>query len=191
MKLETSNWKEFKFSDIFDIRKGFYNKKPETVTDDGIPFIGATDSNNGVTSRHSIDEIEASSKTGEEPNQPIEQKLFPAHAICVTNNGSVGYAYYQPTEFTCSHDVNPLYRKDGIPFNDLTGLFVATVIMQDRFRWQYGRKWRPIRMKNSVIKLPSTDSGCPDWTYMEEYIKTLISARKSQITKLMEQITLL
>lgn len=49
--------------------------------------------------------------------------------------------------------MNALYLKDN-EFNEYTGLFVATVIMHDRYRWDYGRKWRPKRMVFSEIKLP-------------------------------------
>lgn len=170
--IDTSRWKTFAFKDIFDIRKGFFNKKPEQVDNGKIPFLGATDSNNGVTGYYSLEEISSSTKTGEEPNSPLSSKLFPPNAVCVTNNGSVGYAYFQPVQFTCSHDVNPLYRKDG-EFNVYTGLFVATVIMHDRYRWQYGRKWRPMRMVNSAIDLPATPEGLPDWEFMEDYIRSL------------------
>lgn len=167
-----SRWKLFDFIDIFEIKKGFYNKKPEPSGLGTIPFLGATDSNNGVTDYYTLDEIEAASKTGKEPNEPLEKKLFPGHAVCVTNNGSVGFAYYQNKQFTCSHDVNPLYRLNG-DFNEHTGLFVASVIMYDRYRWGYGRKWRPERMAKSRLKLPATASGEPDWDWMEKYIKGL------------------
>lgn len=169
---DTSAWRTFTYPEVFDIRKGFYNKKPDHTEHGDIPFLGAVDGNNGVTERYTYDEIVSATKTGDKPNNPIEQKLFPPNAICVTNNGSVGYAYFQPTRFTCSHDVNPLYRKDG-EFNALTGLFVATVIMHDRYRWEYGRKWRPIRMEHSTIKLPTTADGKPNWQFMEDYIKSL------------------
>ena len=172
MKLDMRSWKLFDFTEIFEIKKGFYNKKPEPSGLGTIPFIGATDGNNGVTEYYTLDEIESSSKTGEEPNEPLEKKLFSGHAVCVTNNGSVGYVYYHDKQFTCSHDVNPLYRLDG-DFNDLTGLFVASVIMYDRYRWGYGRKWRPDRMAKSKLKLPATNSGEPDWQWMEDYIKGL------------------
>lgn len=170
--LDTSTWKTFAYPEVFEIRKGFYNKKPDHTEKGDIPFLGAVDGNNGETERYTYNEIAAATKTGDEPNSPIEQKLFPPNAVCVTNNGSVGYAYFQPTRFTCSHDVNPLYRKDG-EFNALTGLFVATVIMHDRYRWEYGRKWRPIRMEHSTIDLPATADGKPDWQFMEDYIKSL------------------
>lgn len=189
MKLELKNWRMFNFVDVFEIKKGFYNKKPDPSGLGDIPFLGATDHDNGVTEYYTIDEIESASKTGEGKNEPLEKKMFPANAVCVTNNGSVGYAYYQPKPFTCSHDVNPLYRKDG-EFNECTGLFIASVIMYDRYRWGYGRKWRPERMVKSQLLLPvvvdksgnpildkekkySEDGFVPDWDWMEKYIKSL------------------
>lgn len=166
------NWKQFNYDDIFIIKNGFYNKKPEQTEEGNIPFLGAVDNNNGVTTYYSINDIENSSKTGTGKNAPISEKIFPANSVAVTNNGSVGFAYFQDTRFTCSHDVNPLYRKDG-EFNAYSGLFVATVIMLDRYRWAYGRKWRPSRMINSKITLPATSEGNPDWEYMEDYIQNL------------------
>ena len=47
MNLDTAKWKLFDFVKIFDIKKGFYNKKPESSGVGTIPFLGATDSNNG------------------------------------------------------------------------------------------------------------------------------------------------
>lgn len=187
--IDTRDWEFFDFPKVFRMENGFYNKKPESSGEGTIPFIGATDKNNGVTDYFTIEEIESASKTGDEPNQELDVKLFAPHALCVTNNGSVGYAYYQDKPFTCSHDVNPLYRIDG-DFNEFTALFVATVIMHDRYRWGYGRKWRHKRMKNSKLKLPIqkdangkpiidankqfSDSGfLPDWVFMENFIKSL------------------
>ncbi|WP_219928746.1 restriction endonuclease subunit S [Flavobacterium pallidum] len=172
MKIDISSWKNFKFSEVFEIRKGFYNKKPESSGNGSIPFIGATDSNNGITEYYTIEEIENTSKTGDGMNEPLEKKIFPANAVCVTNNGSVGYAYFQEHEFTCSHDVNPLYPLDR-KFNRYTGLFIASIIMKDRYRWGYGRKWRPERMAQSKILLPVNSHGSPDWNYMEDFVRKL------------------
>lgn len=189
MKIDTTGWKLFDFPKLFDIKKGFYNKKPEESGLGTIPFLGATEDNNGVTAYYTYEEIDSSSRTGEGRNETIERKLFPGNAVCVTNNGSVGYAYYQKDSFTCSHDVNPLYLR-GKQFNEYTGMFIAAVIMYDRYRWGYGRKWRPERMKNSQLKLPilrdkddnpvidskklySEEGFIPDWQWMENYIKSL------------------
>lgn len=189
--LNVSEWHEFIFHRIFRIENGFYNKKPEhdTAQSNEIPFIGASDKNHGITGYFTLEEIKSASRTGNGKNEDISKKIYPAHAVCVTNDGSVGYAYYMNKSFTCSHSINPLYRIDG-DFNKYTGLFIATVIMKDRYRWGYGRKWRPNRMKNSVIKLPvltntkglpildpkckfSDDGYIPDWEFMEKYIKSL------------------
>lgn len=171
INLDTSNWQYFRFKDIFEIRKGFYNKKPEPVTGGNIPFIGATDSNNGITSYCDIETIERTSKTGDNNNAPLSEKLFKADCITVSNNGSIGFAFYQQREFTCSHDVNPLYLLDR-PLNIYIGIFLCTVIEIERYRWAYGRKWRPARMPDSLIKLPVTPEGKPDWVFMESFIKS-------------------
>lgn len=178
-QIDVSNWKEFVYSQIFDVQKGFYNKKPEHSFVGEIPFLGATERCNGVTEYYSIEDIEVASKTGDENNVSIEEKLFSGNALCVTNNGSVGCAFFQPITFTCSHDVNPLYIIDGC-FNMYNALFVATVIEMDKYRWAYGRKWRPERMVKSTIRLPAKlqdDKYVPDWEYMENYMKSLPSRR--------------
>lgn len=169
---DTDKWKEFRYDKIFKICKGFYNKKPDDETGKEIPFIGATDNNNGITHYYSKRDIEISSKTGKEPNHALSKKLFQDCCITVSNNGSVGYAFYQPKVFTCTHDVNPLYLKD-YHLNVYIALFLCTIIELEQFRWAYGRKWRPKRMPSSIIKLPVTNSGEPDWDYMERYIKGL------------------
>ena len=174
-RIDTSNWHEFVYSDIFDVQKGFYNKKPEHGVEGEVPFLGATERCNGVTEYYSIDDIEAASKTGDDNNVELDKKIFPRNSLCVTNNGSVGNAFFQPVEFTCSHDVNPLYIKNG-EFNMYNALFVAAIIEMDKYRWAYGRKWRPERMVRSTIKLPSIVMNgvrVPDWTFMENYIKAL------------------
>ena len=175
-ELNDRNWNNFRYDEIFDIKKGFYNKKPVEVIGGDIPFIGATDSNNGVTSLCDLETIEHTSKTGDEKNAPIEEKLYNGNCITVSNNGSVGYAFYQSKEFTCTHDVNPLYLK-GYDLNPYIAMFLCTIIEKDRFRWTYGRKWRPARMPSSIISLPATESGSPDWQFMEDYIKSLPYSR--------------
>lgn len=179
IKLNTGSWKWFRYDEIFEICKGFYNKKPEENPIGDIPFVGATDSNNGITSMHDLDTIKEASKTGDEPNAPLEQKIFKPNCITVSNNGSVGYAFYQPKEFTCTHDVNPLYihKKWNKELNIFIAMFLCSLIEKERFRWDYGRKWRPKRMPDSLIKLPvrkiTPNEYEPDWQFMEDYIKSL------------------
>lgn len=126
---------DLKFKDIFDIKKNII-KKPLYTDNGDVPFIGASDKNNGTTEYYSYKDIESSSKTVKSLNHHINQRLFKSHTFCVTNNGPVGYAFYQVKEFICSHDVNLLYLREG-DFNRYTGLFIATVIIKDRCRCDY------------------------------------------------------
>lgn len=167
-RLSEKEWKQFGFTEVFDIKKGFYNKKPEADGTGTIPFLGATDSNNGVTRFLTLEEIKHGTKTGDLHNSPLEKKLFPGHAIAVTNNGSVGHAFYQATEFTCSHDINPLYLRDHEMSREEAD-FLIKAIEKQGILFQYARKWRPIRMVKSKIMLPVDDKGNPDYAYMTLY----------------------
>ena len=173
-KLGGVKWKNFEFTEIFIIKNGFYNKKPPCYEDGDVPFIGASDSNNGFTGFTTKEAIEKNSKIGYGNNEPMEKKMFPGNAICVTNNGSVGYAYYQQHEFTCTHDVNSLYLKSRI-LNKYIAMFLIRCIEQQRVCFAYARKWRPKRMVKSRLLLPIDETGNPDWTYMENYMRNVES----------------
>ena len=166
----------FDFCQIFDIKKGFYNKKPPCPEEGDIPFIGASDSNNGFTGFTTHALIAANSKVGYGKNEPFERKIFPGNAICVTNNGSVGYAYYQQHKFTCTHDVNPLYLQHH-KLNRYLAMFLIRCIEQQRVCFAYARKWRPARMIKSKLKLPVTPDGQPHWQYMEQYMRAVEADR--------------
>ena len=178
--LNDLKWDEFNFIDVFQICEGFYNKRPNSNENGNIPFIGATDSNNGVTQFCDIETIKQSSKTGDGKNASIEKKIYDGNCICVTNNGSVGYAYYQATPFTCTHDVNPLYLKN-YKLNKYLAMFLISAIEKQRVCFKYSRKWRPSRMVKSKLLLPIDDNGNPNYKAMEEYIKQKINVGNSKI----------
>lgn len=185
IEINPSDWKEFKYDDLFIIKGGYYNKKPEKIKLGGIPFISATRENNGITGLFSIDDISLYHKDGSTKFDDFEKKYFEGNCITVVNNGaSVGYAFYQKGPFTCSHDINILYLRN-YQLNQYIAAFLMTVIEKERYRWSYGRKWRPKRMPDSIIKLPVLKDAngkyikneekkhIPDWGYMENYVKTL------------------
>jgi len=173
MELTDREWRCFGFADVFDIRKGFYNKKPDMTGEGIVPFLGATANDNGVTGWCTTDAIQKSSRTGDGKNEPMEKKLFQGGCIAVTNDGSVGHAYYQPTAFTCSHSINPLYLR-GRELTTPLALFLITMIEKQAVGFEYARKWRPARMVKSRLMLPVTDGGEPDYDFMEQYVKELM-----------------
>ena len=151
--LECSTWKPFRYIDLFDIKKGRRLTK-EQMTEGDTPFIGAIDSNNGY-------------------RQFVSAKAnHSGNTITVNYNGNgVADAYYQTLPYWASDDVNVLYPKF-----DLTApraLFLCTLIRQEKFRFNYGRKWHLGRMKEAIIRLPARPDGHPDWDFMESYVRAL------------------
>jgi len=173
LDLDIKTWKTFRYDEIFVIKKGYYNKKPERTSAIGdIPFIGATRFNNGISEHYSIEDISENDRNGNRSRDELSKKIFKGNCITVTNNGSVGYAFYQIGEFTCSHDVNPLYLINK-ELNEEIATFLITIIERERYRWSYGRKWRPSRMPDSQICLPIDSTGLPDYNFMEDYIRSI------------------
>ena len=189
MELHVEEWKEFTLNRVFTLKGGFYNKKPEHSKDGNIPFLASTESNNGVTEYYCIDDIQSWDKVGESDNS-LDKKLFDGNCIAVTVNGSVCNAFYQRNQFSCSHDITSLYLKKH-EMNVYIGQFISTVIMMDKYRWNYGRKPHDVsKFGKSILKLPiqtyddgtpildekktfSDDGYIPDWQFMENYIKSL------------------
>ncbi len=78
---------------------------------------------------------------------------------------------YQAEPYWSTQDVNTLYPKFSM--TPAIGLFIATLIRRERYRFSYGRKWHLDRMKTSTIRLPVTEDGQPDFDFMDRYIKSL------------------
>jgi hypothetical protein len=150
--LTPSVWAEFRYEGLFEIKKGLRLTKADMTVGD-TPFIGSIDSNNG---RRQL--------VATKPNHD-------GNTITVNYNGSVAEAFYQPSPFWASDDVNVLYPK--FPLNQYVGMFLCALIRQEKFRFNYGRKWHLERMNEAVIRLPVTSANDPDWNFMEGYIKSL------------------
>ena len=100
-----------------------------------------------------------------------QKPIHKGNTISLSYNGSVGEAFYQPEPYWATDDVNVLYPKfEG--FNRFIGMFIATILRQEKYKFSYGRKWTLETMKNTTILLPEKN-GTPDWQYMEDFIKSL------------------
>lgn len=151
--IDLSGWKQFRYDQIFTLQKGKRLTK-EDMIEGTINYIGAVSENNGV--RELIGNTEYISE---------------GNCITVNYNGSVGEAFYQKNSFWASDDVNVLYLKNH-ELNQYIALFLCTIIKQEKVKFGYGRKWKLERMNESKILLPVDVSGKPDWSYMENYIKS-------------------
>jgi hypothetical protein len=146
-------WKSFTINDLFEVKKGQRLTKAN-MRPGSTPYVGASDTSNGITARIGQDPIHAGS------------------TISVSYNGSVAEAFFQPEPFWATDDVNVLYPR-GFVLTPCAALFLCTVIRLEKYRFNYGRKWHLERMRESILRLPATKSGKPDWKLMESYVKTL------------------
>lgn len=173
-------WKSFRLSDIFIIKDGYYNKKPPAETNGNIPFLGATKYNNGITEFYTINTIKKWDKVGKTSMVDMSKKLFNGNCLVIVNNGSIGNIYYQKSNFTCSHDVTPVYLKN-IKLNKYLAMFLISCLQKTSNSYEYGKKWRPKRMINSKLLLPIDEKGEPNWKYMESYVKQKLHHQAKQI----------
>ncbi|MEJ7783728.1 MAG: restriction endonuclease subunit S [Solirubrobacteraceae bacterium] len=150
--LHTDDWRSFRYDELFDIKKGTRLTKQDQ-TDGSTPFVGSSRMSNGVTAH-----------VGQEC-------AHPAACITVSYNGSVAEAFLQPHAFFATDDVNVFYPKS--PLTPERALFICTLIRQEAYRYNYGRKWSLEGMRAAKLNLPVTEDGQPDWQWMTDYMRTL------------------
>ncbi|MBQ3726938.1 MAG: restriction endonuclease subunit S [Selenomonadaceae bacterium] len=150
--LDEKIWRPFFIEEIFDILPGKRLTKAEMIAGN-TPFIGASDSNNGVTAF-----------VGNNNDSADENFLS------VSYNGSVCQCFYHPYRCLCSDDVKRFHLKNRAG-NKYIYLFLANSIKQQKSKYNYGYKFNEARMRRQKIMLPVDDSGAPDYDFMENYIR--------------------
>ena len=145
-------WQAFFIEDIFNILSGKRLTKAEMIDGD-TPFIGASDSNNGVTAFVGND------------NESADENF-----LSVSYNGSVCQCFYHPYRCLCSDDVKRFHLKNRAG-NKYVYLFLASCIRQQKDKYNYGYKFNETRMRRQKIMLPVTAEGAPDYDFMESYIR--------------------
>ena len=151
-KLRDKEWKEFFIEKIFHINSG--KRLTKTMMKKGkTPFIGASDSNNGIT--------EWTSNT----NISLDSNI-----LGVNYNGSVVENFYHPYKALFSDDVKrfTLRERNG---NKYLYLFFKNIILKQKNKYEYGYKFNEKRMKRQKILLPINAQNEPDYEYMEQYMR--------------------
>lgn len=148
------HWRPFQLSDIFVILPGKRLTKSD-MTEGQRPFVGASDSNNGITAW--VDNT----------NESLD-----ANVLGVNYNGSVCETFYHPYECIFSDDVKRLHLKAGVDSKYIY-LFLKTIILQQKCKYEYGYKFNEQRMLRQSILLPVSEDGNPDWVFMESFMRRL------------------
>lgn len=159
--LDGKEWNHFRMPEIFGlIQRGKRLKNADHVP--GIvPYVSSTANNNGVD-----DYIEATPGT----------RAF-GDCISLANSGSVGTAFYEPFEYVASDHVTAL-KTEGM--SKYVYLFLTSTIEKQGSNFNFNREINDARIKNMQIMLPVTDSGEPDYAYMEQYSKNMMLRKYKQ-----------
>lgn len=152
--IEEKEFLEFEIEKLFEVKSGKRLTKAD-MKKGNKPFIGATDSNNGITA------FVSNTNTSEDSN-----------VLGVNYNGSVVENFYHPYKAIFSDDVKRLSFRE-IEDNKHLFLFVKTQILKQKAKYQYGYKFNGTRMNRQKIMLPVNDQNEPDYDYMENYMKQL------------------
>ncbi len=159
--LDEKEWAHFKMPEIFNmIQRGKRLKNADHVPGK-IPYVSSTANNNGVD-----DYIEATPGT----------RVF-GDCISLANSGSVGTAFYEPFEFVASDHVTAL-KTAGMSKYEY--LFMTSMIEKQGSNFNFNREINDARIRNMQIMLPVTDSGKPDYEYMEQYAKNMTLRKYKQ-----------
>lgn len=159
--LKSVKWKVFYINEIFSISAG--KRLTKADMDNGrIPFIGAIDSNNGITNWIAT------------PNSSFDKNV-----LGVNYNGSVVENFYHPYGCIFSDDVKRLHLREHAD-NKYILLFFKTVILQQKVKYTYGYKFNGQRMERQKILLPVNEEGRPDYEFMEQYGKQIMLQKYQQ-----------
>ena len=168
LTLENREWKAFRISDVFVIKSGTHLLK-EDMNQGNKPFVGATDSNNGVTA------FVSNSNNSEDEN-----------VLGVNWNGSVVENFYHPYKAIFSGDVKKLKFKE-FEGNKYLFLFVKATILKQKERYSYGYKFNGQRMAKQNILLPVSLKGEPDYEFMEQYMRHKEQEKQKEYQQFIQQ----
>lgn len=178
MDLNVQTWKEFEIERLFSIKRGDRIVKDEDYFDiapsDDYKYrvITASATNNGVDGVYND---------------------FNCDGNCLISCGEANGMFTTWQNEPCwVLDTARIYTPKGFTINEITGMFLATLLSANMYRFSYGRKAKPDNMYSLGLKLPiqhnpdgtpavdadktySDEGYIPDWQFMEDYIKSLHS----------------
>jgi len=156
MLLTDREWGEFQYKDIFENHHGKRLIKANRISGD-TPMLTAGENSNGVTTFTSNKDM-------------VKHKDF----ISIDMFGNSFYHAYEATGddniyFFLNNNISSQSKK-----------FIVTCINNQKSKYSYGKQFRQNNADNSMIILPVTLDGQPDYDFMEAYVKEHESKKKQK-----------
>lgn len=151
--INSSEWKEFRIGDIFEVSGSKTTSKIhlEKIGAGKYPYITTQATNNGIAGYYD---------------------LYTEMGNCLTIDSAVlGSCFYQKDNFSASDHVEILRPKNFTLNSKLalyfTSLFNKNIVI---LGYSYTKKRNQIRIKNEIVKLPVNNLGEIDFDFMENFI---------------------
>lgn len=152
IKLNDRAWGYFKVSDFFKIYSG--GDKPKVIT--GSIKVASVEN---LTTNNGIKEVILTNG----------DKVF-SNFISIVSIGGGGTAFYHKYDSSVYTRVKALIPKFDF-LNEYNAIFLTVILNLEKFKYSYGRVVTNNKIAETVLKLPITELGDPDWQFMEDYIK--------------------
>lgn len=166
-QIDTKQWKEFIIKDLFIVKRPSARSQAN-YNDGDIPFVASGNFNNGVLKYL----------------EPKKDEILDA-GNCITVSPIDGSSFYQEDDFLgrggAGSSIILLYNPN---LNLYNGYFIATVIRTVCRKYAYSDMANKDTIGAEKIKLPVDETGNPDFSYMESYMKNLELAVSSSLTDL-------
>lgn len=156
---KVENWSAFRFGDLIErIYKATAHSKVDLITFDipsenSIPFVSRTEKNNGV-----------------DCYVPLNNDVTIEDGNAIVVGDTTSTISYQPNKFTTGDHI-VVIRAPWL--NCFTGLFIVSLLNNEKYRYSYGRAYKMDSIKETLIKLPTDSQGAVDWEFIEKYIMSL------------------
>lgn len=163
-KIDTTGWREFKLSDLFDICLSHTDWQKNNFEEGDIPLVSSGKTNNGIVSF-----VKKNSYA----------EMFPGGSITID---MFGQPFFQKENFyAVSHGrINIL--KPKLQINEEALLCITSILMTTlNGKYDYSRMCTSQKLMDETILLPVKEEYEPDWEYMENYMKTVMEEAEEYI----------
>ena len=162
-KIDTQGWKAFRVGDLFDVvsTKGKNTYGLEDGCD--LAYIAASRENNGVNRMIAKDNMAD----------------FISKGNCLVfihiGDAAAGFCHYVRDDFVgMAGKTSCGYLKNHV-MTETIGLFLVSVIRNvNEGLYSFGESWTGNRLMDTMLPLPATPDGQPDWAYMDAYMSEVL-----------------
>lgn len=161
--VETSDWGEFRIYELFPIVQRAKRRTINSYDDGSVPYVTNSVFNNGITGYL-------------EPKNPEDVEK----GECISVNTVNGSAFWQEHDFLANSSGNGLIMLRRKDLTEPRALFLCAAITA-ALNASYTVMLTTETILETVLQLPVTSTGSPDWDYMEQVVSETMAERETAL----------